>query len=411
MGGVWRAMAAAAAVRASRLLAALAIALTVAGLVPAAAQPRGAAAPVDVYVFWSRTCPHCERALAFLERLAAAEPQLRLHRFEVESDGAEAFRRVIEAFAIDRPAVPIIVVGERMLIGFGDDRSTGVSIADAVRACAAAPCPDLIRPLLPPPQGGRPRIERPPAPRTVDLPLLGPVDTADLSLPVLTVAMAAVDGFNPCAMWGLVFLLGLLLGLDDRRRMWILGGTFVAVSALVYFAIMAAWLNVLLLLGALIWIRVGVALVSLAGGIYYLREFARADAVCKVTAPESRRRLMERVKAMAQRRQLGLALIAVAILAVAVNLIDLLCSAGLPAVYTEVLTQSRLPQWQYYAYLGLYILIFMADDVMVFAAAMATLAARSLGFRYARYSSLVGGILLSGIGALLLLRPEWLVFR
>ncbi len=35
-------------------------------------------------------------------------------------------------------------------------------------------------------------------------------------------------------MWVLVFLLGLLAGMKDRRRMWLLGGAFVVTSALVY---------------------------------------------------------------------------------------------------------------------------------------------------------------------------------
>lgn len=223
--------------------------------------------------------------------------------------------------------------------------------------------------------------------------------------------MAAVDGFNPCAMWGLVFLLGLLAGLKDRRRMWALGGVFVAVSALVYFAIMAAWLNVLLLLGALVWIRAGVAAVALAGGAYYLREFVRGETACKVTAPEGRRRVLDRLREMARQRNLALALLGVAMLAVAVNLIDLLCSAGLPAVYTEVLAQSRLPLWEYYSYLALYILVFMADDMLVFATAMAAMTVTQFGLRYTRVSNLVGGVVLVALGALLLVRPEWLSFR
>ncbi|HEY7609740.1 MAG TPA: hypothetical protein VIF14_10960 [Alphaproteobacteria bacterium] len=396
-------------IRAAQLL--VAAALFLAGIVSAAAQAREVAEPVDVYLFWSRTCPHCERALEFLERLGAAEPRLRLHKFEVESGGGELFRRANEKFAVDRPAVPMIVIGERVLIGYGDDRSTGASIVRYVRACLASACPDLIKPLLAKEGGGQPQIERPPPPRTVKLPLIGEIETARLSLPLLTIVMAAVDGFNPCAMWGLVFLLGLLIGLEDRRRMWVLGGAFIAVSALVYFAIMAAWLNVLLLLGALVWIRVGVALVALAGGVYYLREFARGEAVCQVTAPAGRRRLLDRLKDMAQRRRVVLALLGVAALAVAVNLIDLLCSAGLPAVYTEVLTQSRLPLWQYYAYLALYILVFMADDLLVFATAMATLTLSGFATRYTRFSKLVGGVVLAGIGGLLLFRPEWLSFR
>jgi hypothetical protein len=108
---------------------------------------------------------------------------------------------------------------------------------------------------------------------------------------------------------------------------------------------------------------------------------------------------------------LGGAIIGIAALAVAVNLIDLLCSAGLPAVYTEVLAQSQIPGWQYYGYLALYILVFMADDLLVFFTAMATLTLTGISYHFARYSNLIGGVLLIAIGAVLLLRPEWLSFH
>ncbi len=160
--------------------------------------------------------------------------------------------------------------------------------------------------------------------------------------------------------------------------------------------------------GAPVWIRVAVAVAALAGGIYYLREFARGEVVCKVDADEGRRRLLDRLKGMAQRPNLLLATVSLAVLAVAVNFIELLCSAGLPAVYTEVLTQSRLSVSKYYAYLALYIVVFMADDMVVFATAAMTLGLAALG--HVRIPSPVGGILLTGIGVLLLFRPEWLSF-
>ncbi len=85
--------------------------------------------------------------------------------------------------------------------------------------------------------------------------------------------MGAVDGFNPCAMWVLVFLIGLLLGLEDRWRMWILGSTFIAVSAGIYFLFMTAWLNLLMFLGFIVWVRLLVGIVALAAGYYNLKEY------------------------------------------------------------------------------------------------------------------------------------------
>ena len=91
-------------------------------------------------------------------------------------------------------------------------------------------------------------------------------------------------------------------------------------------------------------------------------------------------------------------------------MVELVCSAGLPAIYTQILSLSNLPTWQYYFYLGLYILIFMLDDLFVFFTAMFTLKAVGVESKYARYSHLIGGVLMLVIGLLLLFKPEWLMF-
>jgi hypothetical protein len=260
-------------------------------------------------------------------------------------------------------------------------------------------------------EGRLPTVPQRVIPREVSVPFIGTVAIADLSLPVLTVVLGALDGFNPCAMWVLVFLTGLLVGIQDRVRMWTLGAAFLAGSALVYFLFMAAWLNFLLFMGAVVWVRAAVAVVALGGGFYYLREYFRnPDAACPVTAPQARRRVFESLRRLATESRFWLALLGIVALAFAVNLVELLCSAGIPAVYTQVLALSKLPAWQYYGYLALYILVFMLDDLIVFVVAMKTLQITGVAAGYSRFSYLAGGVVLLAIGALLLLRPEWLMF-
>ncbi|MBU1178266.1 hypothetical protein KJ903_03515, partial [Patescibacteria group bacterium] len=96
--------------------------------------------------------------------------------------------------------------------------------------------------------------------------------------------------------------------------------------------------------------------------------------------------------------------------AFAINLVELVCSAGLPAIYTNILSSSELSTWQYYSYLLLYIFIFMLDDLIVFFIAMITLRAVGISKKYSRFSSLVGGIVILILGILLLLRPDLLMF-
>jgi hypothetical protein len=95
---------------------------------------------------------------------------------------------------------------------------------------------------------------------------------------------------------------------------------------------------------------------------------------------------------------------------VGVNFIELLCSAGIPAVYTQVLAMTSMPAWQHYAWLGLYVLVFLLDDVLVFVIAMATLEVTGVTARYAHHAQLVGGVVLLAVGGLLVFRPEWLAF-
>jgi hypothetical protein len=389
-----------------------AIALVLALAAPAGAAPQ----TIDAYVFWRDGCPHCERELEFLGRLAAEDPRVRVHRFEVlpSAESRRLLERVGEHLRADVSAVPFTVIGDAVWTGYLDDATTGAEMKRHIDACLRAGCPDPVAQLLAArdaPPAEPPATDRQRLPATAQLPLLGEVALRDLSLPALTIALGALDGFNPCAMWALVFLLGLLVGIRDRLRMWVLGGAFVVASAAVYFVFMAAWLNLLLFLGMIAWVRIGIGLVALAGAGYQLRAYVLARGeTCPVTAPEARRRVFGELRRLAGRREFCAALAGIVALAFAVNLVELLCSAGIPVVYTQVLTMSGLPLWQHYAYLALYVVVFMLDDLAVLVLALATLHVSGLATRYARYSHLLGGLLLAAIGAVMILRPEWLAF-
>ena len=245
----------------------------------------------------------------------------------------------------------------------------------------------------------------------IDLPFFGEVEVKSLSLPVLTIAIAALDGFNPCAMWVLLFLISLLLGMKNRKRMWILGSTFIVASGAVYFLFLSAWLKVILFYGMVIWLRIAIAAVAIASGIYHIREFWLNRSGCKVTNDKKRQKIFAKLRAVTQRQEFWLALGGIILLAAAVNLVELVCSAGLPAVYTSVLGMSNLPGWQYYLYLILYIVVFMLDDLIVFFIAMTALRMVGISSKYSRWSNLIGGIIILIIGVLLVLRPEWLTFH
>jgi hypothetical protein len=132
---------------------------------------------------------------------------------------------------------------------------------------------------------------------------------------------------------------------------------------------------------------------------------------CPVTRPASRRRILDALGDQARGSRLAAAVVGVALLAVAVNLVEVLCSAGLPAIYAAILAQVQLPDWQYHLHLLLYVLVFMADDVALLAGVMVTLRLTNAGMRYAHAARLVGGVVMVAIAALLVFRPDWLGVR
>ncbi|RJX32050.1 MAG: hypothetical protein C4516_05280 [Oxalobacter sp.] len=384
---------------------------------------------VNIHVFWSKGCIHCKKALRFLEDLEAREQVVRVIRHEVTGtkEDMELFLSVAKHFDIAQPGVPLFVIGSQFFLGYGDDATTGQTLRAEIMQCQAKGCDEILLLKENTSRGskltGAPSLKRNVAAsrhesttpgesafKTIRLPLVGEMEWHTLSLPVLTILLAAADGFNPCAMRVLVFLLGLLVGVENRWRRFMLGGAFVMASAIVYYLIMTAWLNALLFFGMVIWIRMAIGGVALGVGAWSLREFfINPGGTCKVTAAPARRAVLDRLKTFALSPNLILALVGMVLLAFAVNIVELLCSAGIPATYTQVLALNNLSSWQYHAYIGLYVLVFMLDDLLIFTGAMLAMEVTGLGTRYSRWARLFGGVILMAVGVMMIAKPEWLM--
>ncbi|KKS31010.1 MAG: hypothetical protein UU92_C0013G0017 [candidate division WWE3 bacterium GW2011_GWA1_42_12] len=373
---------------------------------------------LDIYLFQSNSCSHCTEEKAFLREIAPKYPGLVINSYEVSGNhqNLQLMQKVGEKLGVEAGGVPFLVIGKESIIGFGGAKTTGIQIEKKVEEALQNPPEDMVKQVLAENQKlntvrtyltpESPAKEKPTEKKS-------PVkfDVQSLPLPMFTFVIALMDGFNPCAMWALLFLISLLLGMKDRKKMWLLGGTFIVISGVVYFLFLAAWLNFFMIMGYALIIRYIVGIFAFGLGIYYLYDFYKNRGGCVVTENEKRRGFIERIKKVVLNKHLSIALLGMVVLAVSVNLIELLCSAGLPAVYTKVLSMNNLPVWQYYLYLLFYILIFMLDDIIVFVVAMVTLQAFGIKNKYAKFSHLVGGILVLLIGLTLIFKPELLSFK
>ena len=366
----------------------------------------------DVEVFMRKGCPHCESAKRFLEALQQDFPDLTIHFRDVGED-PDARARLMELasqFKVSQIGVPAFWVKGHFIVGFSSHGSTGQQLKEILgrpppkesQKRTEGVCElDGVDPCLSQKERSYPQVVR--------FPLLGPRTLSDLGLPVFTILLGLLDGFNPCAMWVLLFLLSLLATLRDRTKMAWLGGTFVIMSGVVYFMLMTAWLHVFFLIG---YARVTqVVLGGLAGivGVINVKDFFAFGKGVTLAIPESAKPgFYERIRSILQEQHFSAALAGIIVLAFVVNLFELACTAGFPALYTQILSQHSLDWWAYYGYIGLYNVAYIADDAIMVFIGVITLSHRKLQEQEGRWLKMIGGVVMLGLASFLIAAPDLL---
>lgn len=366
---------------------------------------------IEYTLFHLETCPHCKDEIKFVNKeiLPKYGEFIDFQMYEVSTpENQEIFGQYGYFYKVDTQGVPMAFIDGEVINGYGNDKTTGKQIMNIIeRKLQEKELIEVVdlndAPVC--------KIDDP---ACVSVPILGRIDSKTFSLPILTVVVGLLDGFNPCAMWVLLFLISLLLGMEDKKRMWLLGSIFIVASGAVYFVFMAAWLQFLMFIGMILFVRIGIGIVAVVVGGKNLKDYwdnRKSDGVvCKVSGQEGTKKTFEKIKDIVYRKSLFWSIVGILILGFSVNLVELACSAGFPAVFTQVLALSELPMWQRYLYMFGYIIFYMIDDMIVFVIAMVTLKSKVIGTKYAKYANLVGGILIFILGILLVFKPEWLMF-
>ncbi|MBU0621164.1 MAG: hypothetical protein KJ795_04905 [Gammaproteobacteria bacterium] len=366
-----------------------------------AGEPRTAQSPdgqpeVHLYFFWSLTCPHCTAAHPHIEAIPQARPWVRLHALELtrSAENVRLYREMAQQLDAQAVSVPAFVFCGEMHVGWRDDATTGAMLRQRLDDCRA-------RSL-----GASTGEMTQPAP-AIQLPLIGAVDPANLSLPALTLVLAGLDAFNPCAFFVLLFLLSMMVHQKNRARMLIIGGVFVLVSGTMYFAFMSAWLNVFQLFGHLAWVTMAAGALAVLVGAVNVKDFFLFEKGITLSIPESKKPdIFRRARAILNAGNLPAMLAATVFLAIAANLYELLCTAGFPMVYTRLLTLADLSVAARYGYLAAYNLIYVVPLALIVVVFARSLGARKLSEREGRLLKLLSGVMMLELGGLLLLAPE-----
>ncbi|OQX43155.1 MAG: hypothetical protein B0D88_05050, partial [Candidatus Sedimenticola endophacoides] len=330
----------------------------------------------------------CMEAEPFVRSLALEYPWLRLHSLELSRSAGNArrYREMAASLGQSAGAVPAFFFCGMMGTGFDHPEGVGRQLRQALIDCHAGRT--VARPQAALPAG---------------------IDPRTMSLPLFTLTLAALDAFNPCAFFVLLFLLSLLVNARSRPRMLLVGGLFVLVSGGVYFLFMAAWLELFLLVGALEWVTLAAGLVALLIGALGVKDYFLYGRGPSLSLPTpARSALFRRMRALLEAGGLSALLLGTFVLALVANGYELLCTAGFPMVYTRVLTLQVADQTLYYLYLLLYNLIYVTPLLLIVLLFVLSMGRRKLSEREGRGLKLLSGVMMSGLGLMLLVAPQWL---
>ena len=396
---------------------------------------------INIHLFYGNGCPHCAAEEEFLSDYLKDRPDVKLYKYEIwyDSHNQELLSKVQkEMGTTNKNGVPFTVIGKKTIVGYADG-VTDEQIKDAInyylnndyrdyageitgKVKKAEVKEDITKDESKTEDKKENKIEKADDTKDSDqtdenvtVPVLGKINAKKVSLPILAVVLGFVDGFNPCAMWILIFLITMLFNMKDRKKMWILGLTFILTSGIVYLMFMLAWLNLATFISKIAFIRLLIAVIALVVGLInvykYIDSLKKKDEGCDVVDKKDRKKIMEKIISITHEKKFIIALLGIMVLAASVNIIELMCSIGIPLLFTQILAMNNLSTFGYMIYMFIYIFFFLIDDIVIFVISMVTLKVTGLSTKYTKYSHLIGGIIMLIIGLLLIIKPELLMFN
>ena len=385
---------------------------------------------VKIEYFGRKDCKNCTNLEKFLEKLSNERKGFEYIEYKIdESDeNKNLFDEVTTKLKLVK-GTPIIYLNGHIIQGFNTSETTGKEI---IRLIDEGKKADKIFTLEEYVKNGKyenvtsndsicqgeetcevPGLTKETSKQVlVNIPFINKsIDLTDYSLPLMSLILGTVDGFNPCAMWVLVLFLTALIAVGNKVKMFRVAGLFILAEAVMYFFILNAWIYAWDFVGLDKWVTPLVGIVGIIGGIFFIRNYLKkGDTLeCEVTDFEQRAKISKKIKDIANKPFTLLTALAIIGLALSVNVIEFACSVGIPQTYTKILQINEVPFWTRQFYTFIYIIGYMIDDIIVFGFALMSVNKLQLTTKYSKWVNLFGGILMIILGLIMLIKPSLLI--
>jgi glutaredoxin len=349
---------------------------------------------VEINIFTSSTCPHCAEAKKYLNKLKKEKgDEIVVNEYSLSNnvDKAKEFYKSHDVPQNIWGLVPMMFIGDKYFLGFGEKTSEEINYCVEnlqKNICAVSPEENDNKKDI------------------IKLPIIGEINLLDFSLPFLAVIMGLIDGFNVCSLGALVVILGLVIVLKSRKRIFILGGSFVLTTALVYGCLIFLWRQFFVFIAPFMRsLEMLIGILAILGGLYLLKEFYRAlkrGPVCSTNNILSR--LAPRVEKAFKNKTNWFVLIGIIIIfSTIVTIIEFPCSAVMPMLFTGILVEAGVSFKLSLLYIAFFVLAYLLDEIIIFLIAVFTLKIKIVSPKFITFLNLLGAVIFIFLGLYYLL--------
>ncbi len=343
--------------------------------------------------FHGAECPHCHEERAWFTELKEMYPNLEIREFEVwhNQENQKTWETRMAKLDKKPTGVPTNIFENEVIVGFNKQQ-----LLEVFRR-----------------QIGPPKINQ-----SKESIINSEKENSwrkylEYSWPIMSFVLGIIDGFNPCAMWTLLILLGFLLTMNDRKKMWLIGGVFIGSSGIIYATALLAYLfgfsqisTFLSTTSFMDWIFRAVGGLAIGAGGISLWASKKAKIECDVRDAGNKKRFHMKMSQVLERENFMMVLLGMVGLAFSVNAIELLCSFAIPTTFTATLISLQTSLVENLLAIFIYTTAYMLDDIIVFCIAMWTLSLTVFSPKIVRYSHFFGGLFLLILGTILLVKPS-----
>lgn len=341
----------------------------------------------EIIFFGSPTCPHCIKERQFLDELNKTRDDLKINEY-VFSENTELVNKLYKEYDVlknQQGLVPVTFIGDKHFIGFNDE------IKNQIEAQI---------------NHGEQNIDNNNQDKIKSF-WGKEINVKSFSLPLLSIVLGIVDGFNVCSLGALVIILGLVMVLGSRKRILLLGGTFLFITGLTYGLLIFLWHQLFTIITPYVKsMELLIGALSIIGGIYLVREFIRSyKQGPSCSSSNLLGRLSPKIeKIFANKKNLAILLSVVALFSLVITIVEFPCSAFLPVLFSGILAEANLSFGSTLLYMSIYILFYLLDEIIIFLIAFFTMKIKIVSPKFINFFNLLAALIFLFLGSYYIIR-------